>query len=223
MTDADSPPSASGGIRATVAFSTDPVCPVARHTATTGAVVESVSTSVARGEAAPVTEFVSDADTVPEDASLEPVISYGDVGYYRRRHDGDEGCPCECLGDFGCPVDRYAARDGELTLVFHAADFADLQTVVGALRERYPDVDIRRLVRSPAADSPADTVFVDRSKLTPRQLEVVRTAYELGYFERPRETNATALAAELDIDPSTLAEHLASAQRKLLGDVLEDG
>ena len=68
-----------------------------------------------------------------------------------------------------------------------------------------------------------DVVFVDRGKLTDRQHEVLRTAYDMGYFERPRGANATEVAASLDINPSTFTEHLLSAQRKLLGDVLEDG
>lgn len=211
----------SEGIRATVAFPAEPVCPIARLTETADVLVETAATSVASGDVPPVTEFTTEADDVPADAPVEPVLSYGDRSLYRRSHDDAEDCPCECLGEFGCPVDRYTAHDGELVLVFHATDFAELQDVVTSLRERFPGVDIRRLVRSPVGETPTDAVLVDRSRLTARQLEVVRMAYEMGYFERPRETNATELAEALDIDPSTLAEHLAAAQRKLLGDALE--
>jgi hypothetical protein len=64
-------------------------------------------------------------------------------------------------------------------------------------------------------------VPVDLERLTDRQREVVETAYRMGYFEYPRETNASGVAAELGIEPSTLAEHLAAAQSKLLGAVLD--
>ena len=64
-------------------------------------------------------------------------------------------------------------------------------------------------------------MIVDRGVLTDRQRDVLGTAYELGYFERPRETNAEAVAAALSIAPSTLAEHLAVAQSKLTEAVLE--
>ena len=53
-------------------------------------------------------------------------------------------------------------------------------------------------------------------ELTDRQREVIRTAYESGYYEVPRETTTEAVAAELDIDPSTVAEHLQRAERNLL-------
>ncbi|MEF8887534.1 MAG: helix-turn-helix domain-containing protein, partial [Haloarculaceae archaeon] len=54
-----------------------------------------------------------------------------------------------------------------------------------------------------------------------RQREVVETAYEMGYFEYPRESNATEVATALDIQPSTFTEHLTAAQGKLLGELVE--
>jgi predicted DNA binding protein len=44
----------------------------------------------------------------------------------------------------------------------------------------------------------------------------------MGYFERPRDANASAVADALDISPSTFAEHLATAQRKLLEETLAE-
>jgi hypothetical protein len=64
-------------------------------------------------------------------------------------------------------------------------------------------------------------VFVDRAALTDRQREVVTTAHQLGYFERPRDANATEVAEHLDISRATFAEHLAAAQSKLLDAVLD--
>ncbi|MFW6000412.1 MAG: helix-turn-helix domain-containing protein, partial [Halorubrum sp.] len=58
--------------------------------------------------------------------------------------------------------------------------------------------------------------------LTDRQCEVLRTAYRMGYFERPRDANASEVADALDISPSTFAEHLATAQRKLLEEALAE-
>jgi hypothetical protein len=46
------------------------------------------------------------------------------------------------------------------------------------------------------------------------------TAYQMGYFEHPRESNATEVAESLDIRPPTFVEHLAAAQGKLLDDVV---
>lgn len=74
----------------------------------------------------------------------------------------------------------------------------------------------------PASEASDTTVAVDRGKLTDRQLEVLETAHAMGYYQYPRGANASEVAEALDICPSTLAEHLAAAQTKLLEDVLGD-
>lgn len=210
------------GIRVTVEFPDPSGCPVASLAARADAVINDVSTSVATADsAACVSEFLVDAEAVPEDYEEEPVIAYADQHLYRVGHETD--CPCACLGEFETPIDRYFADADTHRLVFHAPDFDRLQTVVGELRDRFPDVDIQRLVRAPAEGAPRDTVFVNRGKLTDRQLEVLRTAYELGYFEQPRAANATEVAEALDITQSTFSEHLLAVQSKLFADVLEEG
>lgn len=211
----------SEGIRATVEFSPPAPCAIAELSARVDSIVDAVWTSVPPNGTASVTEFLIEADRPP--AGPEHVMSIGDRHLLRHAHGDGVSCPCECLGQFGCAVQRYVARSGRLRLVFNAADFEELQSVVGALREHFPDVDVRRLVRSPGPEESRDPVYVDRGKLTERQLEVLQTAYRMGYFERPRRANGTEVAESLGVDPSTFSEHLASAERKLLGDALEDG
>lgn len=211
----------SSGIRATITFTEPGTCPIAASAADTETQIDQVSTSIATGDTEEcVSEFLAPSDAAVPDV-VSPVFSYGPQTLYRYRHEGAESCPCECLGRHGCPVHRYAAEGGKLTLVFHAESFEQLQTVVGELRERYPPVDVQRLLQPPLEGTPEDRVFVNRGRLTDRQLEVLETAYQMGYFERPKQANATEVAAELGIAQSTLTEHLMSAQRKLLDDVLE--
>jgi predicted DNA binding protein len=207
----------SPGIRATVVFPDPGDCPVAACSADTA--VEHVSTSVAPGETGSVTEFLAPPDI--ERTAVEPVFEYGTATLYRTRQGAHERCPCACLGRHGCPVHRYTAESGELTLVFHAATFEKLQSVMAELREQYPPVDVRRLLQPPLDGSPESRVFVDRGRLTDRQREALVTAYEMGYFERPRGANASEVAAALGIAQSTLNEHLVTAQRKLLTDILD--
>jgi len=57
-------------------------------------------------------------------------------------------------------------------------------------------------------------------ELTDRQREVVETAWELGYYEVPRAVSAEEIAAELELDSSTVNEHLQRAERNLLGQLL---
>lgn len=52
--------------------------------------------------------------------------------------------------------------------------------------------------------------------LTPRQQEVLRAAYALGYFETPRRVTLRELAGMLKRDPSSVMALLRRANRKLL-------
>ncbi|PGF16057.1 bacterio-opsin activator [Natrinema sp. CBA1119] len=70
--------------------------------------------------------------------------------------------------------------------------------------------DLRKFGSYDGRDHPLD-------ELTERQREAVRTAYEMGYYEVPRTVTTADVAAELDVDPSTIAEHLQRAERNLLG------
>lgn len=64
---------------------------------------------------------------------------------------------------------------------------------------------------------------VDRlsSILTERQLEVFDLAAREGYFEIPRETTHSELAAKLEVAPGTVSEHLQRIEVKLVATYLE--
>lgn len=57
--------------------------------------------------------------------------------------------------------------------------------------------------------------------LTERQREVLETAYNKGYYEVPKQTTSGAVADELGLDSSTVAEHLQRAERNVLSALLE--
>jgi len=57
-------------------------------------------------------------------------------------------------------------------------------------------------------------------ELTDRQQEVIQTAYDMGFYEVPREVSTEEIANELELDPSTVAEHLQRAERNMLGQFL---
>jgi DNA-binding CsgD family transcriptional regulator len=61
------------------------------------------------------------------------------------------------------------------------------------------------------------------AELTDRQREVMETAYEEGFYEVPRAASTEDIAAKLDVDPSTVAEHLQRAERNLLSRHLASG
>lgn len=60
------------------------------------------------------------------------------------------------------------------------------------------------------------------SKLTPRQRQMLLTAYALGYYDVPRRISSDELSRHLNIDKSTIVEHLRKAERKLIGGIIAE-
>jgi hypothetical protein len=217
-----------GGIRAELTVESPPDCPTARASEAAGGAATSVTKSVPADPEEPVTEeFVLDGEIDPASGSegtagesLREIFSYGDERVYRFERTQERTCFCGCIERFDCPITEVRSEDGRLSVTFHAPDIETLRSVVSRLDERWTGVSVRRLVQSGNSGSAEDLVLVDRSDLTDRQREVLATAHEMGYFAYPKRANAEAVAAELDIDPSTFAEHVAAAQDKLLGAIL---
>lgn len=221
----------TSGIRAEIRVGSPSDCPIAGVSEKNDAPSRSVSrTSSVRSPM--VTEEVvfdsehlgeiDDGDADGEETEMNEVFSYGSETVYRFSREKGRGCACECVEGFGFPVVDTHTRDGDLFLTFHVPDTEALKQVINRLGERYPDVEVRRLIRSETGNNEArDLVLVDRSELTRKQEEALRTAHEMGYFEHPKGANAGEVADELGISTSTFTEHLAAAQGKLMGSVLE--
>lgn len=97
-----------------------------------------------------------------------------------------------------------------LNLVGDQAAIADL---VAAYEESGISPDLTSLTGYTGGADTADA-------LTDRQREVIETAHELGYYEVPREASTQDIAETLDLDPSTVTEHLQRAERHLINDLL---
>jgi predicted DNA binding protein len=57
--------------------------------------------------------------------------------------------------------------------------------------------------------------------LTKRQEEVIRVAFENGYFDNPRRSDSHAVAAKLGISAASFSEIVRAAQRRILNDQLK--
>jgi predicted DNA binding protein len=211
---------AQSGIQVRMAVESADGCPVAAATNNETS-VQSVTWSAAPAGKV-VEEFDlegdADADALPADA--ETVFAADERRRIRFERD-NAACICDRIENHGTPVTEVTASHGTLRLTFHATDVETIRGVVDDLSETFDSVRIDRLAHSGREDT-EDLVLVDRSHLTDRQREVLETALAMGYFDRPRDANAGDVATALDIAPSTFAEHLASAQAKVLESVLAE-
>lgn len=64
------------------------------------------------------------------------------------------------------------------------------------------------------------TSLGDKGILTNRQEEIIRIAFELGYFDFPRRTDSQSLASKIGISISTLSEVMRAAQRRIVAEYL---
>lgn len=206
------------GIRADVNVTGSSVCRIVD--ASKAVDVLSVSRSASATTSDSTVEFTADSGEATVDA--REVFSYDGRTIYRFERPAREepACACNLIECNGYPIRHTEVNDGTVVLSFVAEDIESLRHVITALKEQY-DVSLQCLTRSATVNEGSDLVFVDRSVLTERQREVLETAHEMGYFDHPKRANAEEVAATLDINGSTFAEHVSAAQSKLLEAILE--
>jgi len=209
------------GIRAELVVEEPRRCDVAAASRECGPVASVSRSGVPDAEGRVHDEFtVRNGDRPDTPADATAVFSDDRRTIYRLARTPGQGCVCECIEREGCTVRDVQAVDGTLFVTVLARDLDGIRDIVAAVRETHDGVQIGKLVRAPP-DGEGALWVTDPDELTARQREVLETAYEMGYFEYPRDASAEAVAAELDVATPTFTEHLAAAQRKLLEGLLE--
>ncbi|MFB6195141.1 MAG: helix-turn-helix domain-containing protein, partial [Haloplanus sp.] len=126
--------------------------------------------------------------------------------------------PETVLADHGGRV-RSTTVDGRRAAVTAVEGESDVRSLVEALQSSYPDAGVRSVRSVEDADSGPGGGLDD---LTEKQRNALEVAYFSGYFERPREHDTTEVAEKLGVSRQTLTQHLRAAERKVLGDVLDE-
>jgi len=116
---------------------------------------------------------------------------------------------CKALADSSCFLTSAIGKDGyvEWHLIAGGKSLADL---VQRLKNYGCEVEIKSVKK------------IDRKNLlTERQEEIVRTAFEKGYYDSPKKIRIKDLAEILNIAPSTLAEILQRGEKKIIREYFE--
>ncbi|GAB6861226.1 hypothetical protein JCM17092_13150 [Haloplanus litoreus] len=171
----------------------------------------------------------ADADRVLELARsndlVEPhlVSRYESGGLFEFIVSG--GCPARQLAELGAIPQDVVSEDGQGRIVVDIPAERDAPEIVDAFLDDHPTANLvaKRTNEhpDPLLTTEALQMAVD-DRLTARQQDILFTAYEAGYYERPSETTCEELATEFGISPATLSQHLRVAERKLLAIVVED-
>ncbi|SFR42658.1 bacterio-opsin activator domain-containing protein [Halogeometricum limi] len=121
------------------------------------------------------------------------------------------------LVEFGASVDTLTATDGHGSLVVTVSPDADLRVLSDTVQSAFPGLEV--VAKREVEQSVQSTETFKREledKLTPRQYDVLETAFVSGYFGWPRGSTAEEVAESLGISAPTFHEHLRSAERKLM-------
>ncbi|MFW5917508.1 MAG: bacterio-opsin activator domain-containing protein [Halorubrum sp.] len=174
--------------------------------------------------------FVTVDDT-PLDAVVDAAAGLRVVEDAQRIRGGDSGGVVRLrlsepflateLADHGAVLQSVTATQSNTTLVVDISHGVEVRSVTRFLGERFTDVTLTsKQTREQASEHGLYASVLDR--LTPRQLEVLETAYYSGFFESPREATGEVVAASLDISPQAFYQHIRTAQRKLFTALIDD-
>jgi len=101
--------------------------------------------------------------------------------------------------------------DSHLDVVASVRDWTHLKEVAATIEDNHGSLELVGTTQTESIGFPLGSNKVKQSisgKLSDNQLEVLETAYRLGYFKVPQEVTAEEIAEELDISRSTLSERL---------------
>lgn len=130
-----------------------------------------------------------------------------------------DNCPALELAERGALPRHVEGRNGAGRIVAEIPSQYDPPAVVDAFLEDHPDAQIAtKREKDAVAPLLSESAFRQAldAHLTDRQREVLRAAYEAGYYDWPRASTGEAVAEELDITSATFSEHIHAAERNLL-------
>lgn len=134
-------------------------------------------------------------------------------------------CPAMTLAEHGALPREVQSIHGEGHIIAEIPQPYDASTVIEEFLEENPGAE---LVSKTEIDS-FTPLFSNMSfeqilqtHLTDRQREVLRAAFDAGYYDWPRGCTGEEVAADLGITSATFSEHIHAAERNLFTIILTD-
>ncbi len=106
------------------------------------------------------------------------------------------------------------ADEYPLQVVLEATDHEALRVLLRTVQEKSIEATVASI--EPATLTSTTAVTVNLDILTEKQRETLALALSKGYYERPRQTDLTALADQLDISKSAVSQRIRNAEIKLI-------
>lgn len=154
----------------------------------------------------------------PAVRTLENLDGRVEAALYRINWTDEVDGFLDALREHDVLVERATTNHGERWLFrLRAFDQTELSSFQSACYQEDIDIDIQRMVPNPDSDGMTSQALVG---VTGRQREALDLALEHGYFEIPRENNATELAEMLGISRPAFARRLRRAEQSIFSNLL---
>lgn len=114
---------------------------------------------------------------------------------------------------------RIVLNRNRFDVVVTVQNWDRFRTLADEIQDVLGSFDLQSVNKTERTGEPLDSGRLSEvliTKLTDEQLVVLETAYNMGYFDIPREISANEIADELGIAQSTFSERLRVAERNLL-------
>lgn len=125
----------------------------------------------------------------------------------------NETTPEAQLADFGAVVRSTTVTAGQADISIEVAARETVSAAVEAVERTFGSARVISVVERDSTET-----AIAKNGLTEKQAAALEAAYHHGYFEQPRRSSATEIAAALEITHSTFLQHLRTAQRKVFND-----
>lgn len=113
---------------------------------------------------------------------------------------------------------RIMLKNNRFHVVVSVRDWEQFQSLADEIREKMGAFELISVNQIERPGEPLDTGRLSEiltTKLTDNQIETLETAYNMGYYEVPRNATATDISERLDIAQSTFSERLRRAENNL--------
>ncbi len=114
---------------------------------------------------------------------------------------------------------RLVVQDGTVSVIVTVREWEDFRELADDVEAKFGTFDLVRVSETERPGEPLDSgrlTDVLVSKLSEDQIDVLETAYSMGYFSVPREASAQDVADALGIQQSTFSERIRTAEHTFL-------
>ncbi|MFB6168956.1 MAG: helix-turn-helix domain-containing protein [Haloferacaceae archaeon] len=160
------------------------------------------------------------------DIAVKHCSATSEAGLYHASFvtDFDESVVASVVSEEAVPH-RFVGTEDEISAVVTVDDWNQLRDLAATIEREYGIFDLRGTseIERPGYPLGRDRLeYGVRGKLTPDQLEVLRTAYEMGHFAVPQQATSGEVAEALGIGRSTFSERVRRSQNNLLRVLFSD-